>query len=250
MLNLINAQSNQLTFSDGRYYSTQWDEWLPSVTTILEAYPKPYALLQWLKEKGTAADELRDMAGRRGSTVHQLTEDYDNGIECNLISDAGTPRYSLEEWGMFERYVNFCSRFNPENILIEQTCISSALGYAGTIDRVADIGGKRFIIDIKTSNTITNSYWLQLAAYRELLREEKKITQVDGVGILWLNAKTKTDGKEGQIQGKGWQLILQNEEEVYQSLRLFDCVYQLWRHENEGQKPRLLTYQTKHKKEG
>jgi hypothetical protein len=249
MLNLINAQSNQLTFSDGRYYSTQWDEWVPSVTTILEAYPKPYQLLQWMKEKGSAADELRDMAGRRGSAVHQLTEDYDNGIECKLLSDVGTPIHSLEVWGMFERYVNFCSRFNPQNILIEHTVISPALGYAGTIDRVSDIRGKRYLIDIKTSNTIANNYWLQLAAYRELLKQDKTITQLDGVGILWLNAKTRTEGKADQMQGNGWQLILQKDGEIEKSLRLFNCVHQLWLHENEGQKPKLLTYQTKHKKQ-
>jgi hypothetical protein len=249
MQHLISTQNNQFTFSDGRFYQAETGGWVPSVTTILEAYPKPFALLQWFKEKGAAADELRDMAGRRGSTVHQLTEDYDNGLECNLLNDYGAPAYSLEEWSMFERYVDFTQRFKPMHIMIEQNIVSQELGFAGTIDRVADIGGKRYIIDIKTSNMIAPSYWLQLAAYRELLSESKLITQTDGVAVLWLNAKTRTNGKAGDMQGKGWQMVIQTDGEIEKSLHLFKCTHQLWMHENADAKPRLLTYQIKHLKD-
>ncbi len=49
--------------------------------------------------------------------------------------------------------------------------ISELMGYAGTLDRIINLNGKRILVDIKTSNAIYDSYWLQLAAYRRLLVE-------------------------------------------------------------------------------
>ena len=103
---LTQIKNNQITFTDARFYiDKETGEYYPSATTILEAYPKPYALLQWMKEAGKQADELRDAAGRRGSNVHQLTENYDKGEICNLLGENGQPLYSMEEWGLFETYV-------------------------------------------------------------------------------------------------------------------------------------------------
>ena len=55
MLNLIKTNDKQFTFTDGRYYEAPSGEWVPSVTTILEAFPKPYQLIQWMKEQGDNA---------------------------------------------------------------------------------------------------------------------------------------------------------------------------------------------------
>lgn len=246
MLNLIKSDATQYTFTDGRFYETNEGNWLPSVTTILEAYPKPYALLQWMKEQGDNADKIRDAAGKRGSDVHQLTESYDAGFEANLLGDNGHPQYSLDVWSMFERYVDFSQRFNPQHELVEANITSDRLGFAGTIDRVSIIDGKRYIIDIKTSNMVAETYWLQLAAYKELLNDVDSKLNIDGVGILWLNAKTRTEGKKGDIQGKGWQLI--TKDSTADDWSLFKSVQQIWHHVNKDAKPKLLTYQIKHQK--
>lgn len=244
-----NLQSNQLTFKDGRFYTDENGNYFPSATTLLEAYPKPAQLIMWMKEVGSKADEIRDAAGKRGSSVHQLTEDYDQGIECTLLDEYGKPKYSLEEWAMFERYVEFSVNHKPEHHLIEQTFISSSLGFAGTIDRVCTIDGKTYVLDIKTSNGIYNSYWLQLAAYRELYNicvKDSNMPNIDGVAILWLNAKTRTAGKKGDVQGKGWQMV--SEFDTSKQWSLFQAVQQLWHAEHEGDKPREFSYQLSHKK--
>jgi hypothetical protein len=203
-----------------------------------------------MKEVGSKADEIRDAAGKRGSSVHQLTEDYDNGIECTLLDEYGKPKYSLEEWSMFERYVEFSVTHKPKHHLIEQTFISSGLGFAGTIDRVCTIDGKTYVLDIKTSNGIYNSYWLQLAAYRQLydasLLHGSNMPDIDGVAILWLNAKTRTAGKKGDVQGKGWQMV--SEFDTSKQWSLFQAVQQLWHAEHEGDKPKEFSYQLSHKK--
>ncbi len=245
-----NQTSNQLTFKDGRFYTDENGNYFPSATTLLEAYPKPAQLIMWMKEVGSKADEIRDAAGKRGSCVHQLTEDYDNGIECTLLDEYGKPRYSLDEWSMFERYVEFTKNHKPEHHLIEQCFIDGGLGFAGTIDRVCTIDGKTYVLDIKTSNGIYNSYWLQLAAYRELYNNVVDygniLPKVDGVAILWLNAKTRTNGKGGAIQGKGWQMV--TEMDTSKQWSLFQAVQQLWHAEHEDDKPKEFSYQLSHKK--
>ena len=244
---LSQIKNNQITFTDARFYiDTTTGEYYPSATTILEAYPKPYALLQWMKEAGKQSDEVRDAAGKRGSNVHYLTEQYDKGFECKLLSEeSGQPLYSMEEWSMFERYVDFTTRFNPEHILIEQQVLSPQLGFAGTIDRVTVIDGKRYLLDIKTSNGIYNSYWLQVAAYQQALLIESTI-KTDGVAFLWLNAKTRTNGKKGDVQGIGWQMV--TKEDTTEDWQLFQAVQKLWLAEHKDDKPKQFTYTLSHKK--
>jgi hypothetical protein len=230
---------------DARFYYDTNGEFVPSVTTILEAYPKDAHFFKWLKEVGTDADAIRDEAGRRGSVVHQLTEQYDAGEEVSLLNMDGNLQYKMLEWSMFERYVEFSTRFKPEIIMSEQNFVNSFLGFAGTLDRVIKMNGLTYLIDIKTSNVIHDSYWLQLAAYRELLLQNKGM-EVDFVGILHLNAKTRTEGKIGAIQGQGWQLIQQRD--TAKELSLFDKVRDLWLEQNKDAKPKKASYTLTHKK--
>lgn len=240
---MYTINNKQLTLLDARFYDAGNGNYVPSITTILEAYPKGAAYFNWLKENGKDADEIRDEAGRRGSVVHKLTEMYDAGEEVNLVNPNGSIDYKLNEWAMFERYVEFRKRFSFTTDCIELNIISKELGYAGTIDRVIDMNGEKILLDIKTSNAIYPSYWLQLAAYRSLLFNRGY--RVDKVAILWLNAKTRTEGKKGDIQGIGWQLI--TKEDCSKDLDLFNATHQLWIAENGTSKPKQLTYQISHK---
>ena len=103
---VLDTNQKQITFTDNRFYLGEQNEYIPSVTTILQAYPKDAHFFQWLKQVGNEADEIRDEAGRRGSVVHELTERYDAGEEINLLSNGGRIGYKLSEWCMFERYVD------------------------------------------------------------------------------------------------------------------------------------------------
>jgi hypothetical protein len=234
---------NQLTFLDTRYYLTDAGGFVPSVTSVLDCYPKSYAFLEWLKREGDNADEIRDEAGRRGGVVHKLTEDYDNGLEVTLMDENGFIGYKLSEWAMFSRYVDFRQRFNTFVIHNELNVVSEKYKVGGTIDRVMKIDDKVYLVDLKTSNAISNHFWLQVAAYRKML-EEKNIL-VDGVAILWLNAKTRTEGKPGTYQGLGYQLI--TKENTDKEWGLFQSTYKLWESEYSDQKPRQTTYQLTHK---
>ena len=242
---IIDNTNNRIEFLDARFYKTEHG-FVPSVTTILEAYPKDAAYFKWLKDVGSDADSIRDEAGRRGSIVHQLTEEYDSGVNCTFINESGYPKYKMNEWSMFERYVDFMQTYKPEIELMETNMISAELGFAGTLDRVIKLNGKSTMIDIKTSNSIYASYWLQLSAYNELLKSSG--VNVELFGVLWLNAKTRTTGKNGAIQGIGWQLITMSAEELKKQWELFQVTHKLWLALNEDIKPRQTSYKLNYQK--
>ena len=123
---------------------------------------------------------------------------------------------------------------------IELQVLDIELGEAGTIDRIVTIDGKTLLLDIKTSNNIYDSYWLQLASYRRLFERKNPDMKIDSVAIVWLNAKTRgTQPKK--IQGNGWQLIVK--EDSSQDLELFECTKKLWMAQNKNIMPRETSYQ-------
>jgi hypothetical protein len=245
---LLDFQANRLTYLDSRFYITEAGGYVTSVTTYLEAYPKSASFYEWLKKVGDDADEIRDEAGRKGSAVHDLTERYDNGEEVSLMDENGFIAYKLNEWAMFEKYVEFRTKHETNVLHNELNVVSDKYKMGGTIDRVMVINGKIYLVDIKTSNAVHAHYWLQLSAYKKMLEEKQPDLKLDGVAILWLAAKTRTEGKAGAIQGKGWQLITcEDANEQAKHWQLFKACQQLWLAENEDQKPRQLTYSLTHK---
>lgn len=245
MREFIKITKDRIEFLDSRFYQHSNGNFYPSVTTILDAYPKSVAFYEWLKKMGEDADEIRDEAGRKGSAVHQLTEDYDRGLECMMVDDFGNPKYKQIEWAMFERYVEFRQKHDFEMIANEVHYISPKYGFAGTLDRVFKKDGKYFLVDIKTANSLHNHYWLQMAAYKMLWNEVNEI-KIDEIRILWLNAKTRTDGAGKSIQGVGWKL----QEPEYSTDHywgVFQSVYKTWMEENRNTKPRNTSYQLTHK---
>lgn len=243
----IDLEKNRIEFLDSRFYKHANGNFYPSVTTILDAYPKSAAFFEWLKKAGEDADEIRDEAGRKGSAVHQVCEDYDSGLECSMLNEYFKPRFKQIEWAMFERYVEFRTKFKYELVANELHYISPVLGFAGTLDRVFRVDGKLILVDIKTSNALHNHYWLQQAAYRQLWDEvnEEKISQIK---VLWLNAKTRTEGAAKTVQGIGWQLK-EPEYGIEHYWNVFQSVYKLWQEENRTIKPRNMGYNLIHKLE-
>jgi len=241
----VDYDQKKITFLDSRYYATPSGGYVPSVTTILDAYPKGFGFYEWLKKNGEDSDEIRDEAGRRGSVVHDMTERYDNGEEVSLFDANGNISVKIGEWAMFERYVQFRSRFDFKMIVNEQEFVIEKLGYAGTIDRLIEFNGKITLVDIKTSNSIYNHYWLQTASYVDLVAEELGI-DVDQTAILWLNAKTRTEGKKGDVQGISWQMLFHDQDQIKKDRELFEATKKLWDVENGSMKPKETTYSFSH----
>jgi hypothetical protein len=244
MRELLEVTKDRIEFLDSRFYRHVNGDFYPSVTTILDAYPKNAAFYEWLKRMGNDADEIRDEAGRKGSRVHDVCEEYDNEMLCSILGQKGEPIYRQIEWAMFERYVEFRKRIGFTLIANEVHYVSPTLGFAGTLDRVFEWQGKRILVDIKTSNALHNHYWLQLAAYCHLWQDLNP-APIDEIAILWLNSKTRTEGIGKSIQGAGWKLY-QPEKSIDHYWGLFQSVHAIWKAESGDTKPRNTSYQLTH----
>jgi hypothetical protein len=247
-------EAGQLTFTDGRFYPhPETGAWVPSVTAVIQdGAPMPYALKKFLMQHGNDSEVIKQEAGDQGSAVHEMTERYDRGEEVRLLDANGKPNCSLKEWAMFERYVEF-----SRGRLVQWTEIESRYvghEWAGTVDRVGYVEGVgHCIVDIKTSNGIWETYWQQLAAYHHLVRAARSADKhaIQAVCILWLNAKTRSEGRKGAIQGKGWQLVtLPVGPELTTHLDLFRAYRKVWEATTTAKEPKQTTYQLAHRKEG
>jgi hypothetical protein len=233
----VNEEHNRIDVWDERYYQVG-DNYYPSVTFILDAYPKGKAFEQWLKDVGNNAKYVAQRAAESGSKVHNTIETILSGVEVEFDDS----RFEEHEWAGVCKFMEFYERFQPEVVAIETTVFSDKYQYAGTLDLLCKINGEKWLIDYKFSNAIHNSYFLQLAAYRMAIAE--KNYEVDRMGILWLKANTRTEGRGDAIQGKGWQMVEPKQD--YEHLKkVFLSTLQIFREEHPTLKPRILSYPLK-----
>ncbi len=191
----------------GRCYQLgQWQ--LPGVTTILQATrpAQDIAVLEaWVKRVGEEqARAVRTRASERGVRVHALSEQYIQGIE----PDPAAVQPVQAWWSSLKPFLDRLS--NPQ--LAESAVYNPRLGYAGTIDLLADFNEKLTLVDYKTANSARTQpdHLLQLAAYAGALRQTHAVRVEQAVIAI-----ARTDGPAGvyrynrpQIK-KAWYLWLQ-----------------------------------------
>ena len=126
----------------------------PSVTEILEAVGI------------TSSRYYKPGAAERGTAVHKMLEDYDV---------LGIPGEGL----FFEAYLSFLKRAEPKIIAIERFVFVEDHRYGGTLDRVMEIDGEIYVVDIKTGWP-ASWHEIQLAAYA------RAYGAVDRIAALYL----------------------------------------------------------------
>lgn len=122
-----------------------------------------------------APNLARDSAGAEGKEVHKAIEDCIDGKEVNCSSLG------------FTAFKSFMFDIKPTIIMREQLVYNEVLKYAGTFDAFAEINGKSYILDWKTSSSIQGDYMMQLAGYAMCMPDDIK---VDGLGIVHLDKFT------------------------------------------------------------
>ncbi|WP_298251262.1 cytochrome [uncultured Arthrobacter sp.] len=167
----------------GRMYarSTSEQPSVPSITTVISQLPsslggwfghmaasalsrdprlpgalgKPSELRTAVREAATAAERYRDDAALRGTRVHHYCEQV-------ALRALGRPdeldaaRLALEEHeegGFAQRFDEWWELYDVRPVEAELTVWNASLGYAGTLDLVATIGGRTCLIDYKTKKT-------------------------------------------------------------------------------------------------
>jgi hypothetical protein len=227
------ADSKQITVLDQRFYRRD-GLYYPSVSSILNYFPKNRFFHDWLKDVGHNAEIIVNKAAAEGTQVHNAIEDFLNGNEIKWLDEYGTIKYSLDVWKMILKFADFWNKHKPELIATEYHLFSDKHKYAGTADLVVKIKNKLWLLDIKTSNSLHTSYDLQLASYA-MAWNENHTEPIEETGILWLKASTRTEGKGDTIQGKGWQL--KQIGDISKNFNMFLKIYDIHNLENPDSKP-------------
>ena len=207
----ITEPATQLpTGREGRFYRTHSGIHLPSVTTILGVINKP-ALVPWAarveKEAALAAfskivdenleldmpmpsgDMLKQQviaqmgkakahtaalaaAANIGTEVHNLIDWHFRKEVGKPCSDTAPTLTSDEALRSFERFEEWRLNTKLKVIDTERKIVSLLGRYAGTLDTLIEIDGKRYVIDFKTGKRVYAEAFLQNCAYRLALGEQ------------------------------------------------------------------------------
>ena len=145
-----------------------------------------------------AHKKLGEEAANIGSAVHQWLRLYIDEAQPEEFTSPEGGEKCIEaflewektrqiKWQDSERLVFFAPR---------------SLRYAGTADALAEIDGKKFVVDFKTSKKIYKSYYLQVAAYAAALNEELGLIGEDRYEGMIL----RLDKETGKFQEKAFDI--------------------------------------------
>jgi len=200
---------NASSYQRQRFYDWEQEK-LPSVTTLLQSFPMPW-LGSWAAkmtaEKAvldppdaewrslSAEDAIRylkgspwrkrDDAADFGTAVHEALAALVAGRKMKVEPEAYGHATAVKQWWDIYRPLVLDSEVQVFNL---------TEGYAGSLDLIADIYGRRLLIDLKTGSNDGYSHKnrLQLAAYRyaEFIGEDDHriadVPEVDACAILWI----------------------------------------------------------------
>lgn len=124
-------------------------------TRLPEAIGSPAKLKTLARQCNGAAEQFRDNAAARGDRVHNYAEHV-------ALRAMGMPHSMAEardalaqhnESAFADRFDEWWQNFQVKPLAAEITVWNHTVGYAGTLDLVADIGGRTCLIDFKTRGT-------------------------------------------------------------------------------------------------
>jgi len=236
----ISEDSKQITLPDSRYYRRN-GEYYPSITYVLQYYPKGTHYENWLKQVGFASNHIVKKSQEEGTQVHEMIEDWLNGEELNFLNHNGYPQYNPDVWQMFLKFVEWWEIYNPTLIETEVHLFSEELKVAGTCDLVCEIDGELWIVDFKTSNHMHTPYELQAAVYDQCY-EECFGKKPDRRGLLWLKSSKRRYNKE-KMAGKGWEMV-ESSRTQEENIDIFKTVKKLFDLENPTHSPIFTEFKT------
>lgn len=155
-----------------------------------------------------APDRSRDKAGAKGTVTHRFLEMHAKGeLDPDEIFDGDAIPY-------IKAGLAFLNDWKPRFIWQEATVFHPELGYAGTLDFIAELPGMGVVIgDYKTSKGIYPETAVQLAAYRYASHavcegpwdwERLAIPAVDGGVVVHLKGDGTYDLKPAQCDERAF----------------------------------------------
>ena len=186
------TEMNAVTTDSGRKYKTPEGVNLPSITTVLSILSRE-SIAKWRAKVGhEEANRISHRASTRGTSVHEIIENYVNndpnfkeGYTPDIIASFLDLKPILDE-----RLTKVYAQEAP--------LYSNHLGVAGRVDCVGIFDGKPSIIDYKTSmkpkrKDWIKNYFMQESAYA-IMWEERT-----GQPITQLVTIISVDGNDPQV---------------------------------------------------
>jgi hypothetical protein len=245
----------------GRHYKIG-ESLFPSVTTILNIVNKP-ALPPWAAREerklviAAAANLYEDIHGTPKMSRPAYISTLESRIgkekawkkESDKAIEIGDQTHKIIEWNLrkamgqtvgpeprikdkalwaFMSFGDAYKALEIKPLWIEQVVFSEKYGYAGTVDLIAEVSGHTTkataAIDFKTGKAIYAESFLQIAAYREAIREMGHAQPE--LGIILRLPKKETDPEFEYV-------VVDNLDAHFQA---FLHALELWKWKNKGEK--------------
>ena len=214
------TKERQFTFDEKKHRYELDGKPLTGVTTILGVIAKP-ALIQWsadmacnyikealdktapqfshqvtfdrefgvlLTEARLAHRKKKEAAGTIGTEAHKQIENYIKGQPLGVMTE------QVEK--MVSEFIKWATEHNVKFLESEKRIYSESRWFAGTVDFVAEIDGKIWIGDIKTSSGIYPEYFFQTSGYQLALQEMGLYPEIEGHIIV----NIKKDGSKFEVE--------------------------------------------------
>lgn len=175
---------------------------IPRVTKILAECEDQSWLIDWASKIGYKKRQIiSEKALEIGSFVHATIEKFLKN-KFNMVDDVVIPFISKDnEYQAIYSFNNFkywiqCVEgmgYKIDKIVGTEIPVTCPW-YGGTIDCIMTINGANYIVDFKTSSSITLSYLLQISAYMWIINNGycPELPRIDGIGIIRI-PKNKTN---------------------------------------------------------
>ncbi len=190
-------------------YKTEDGKRVPGATTITGLLNKP-GLIKWANQlglEGIDSSTYTDKAARIGTLAHQMVQDHLQGNETDTTDFSAMEIDKASN--SFLSYLHWEEGHKVEPIICEEPMVSEKNRYGGTVDCYCLLDGVPTIVDFKTGSGIYNEYFVQVAAYRELLVENGY--PVEQIKILRIG-RDETEGFEERTvtDSRDWFEIFEN----------------------------------------
>ena len=174
-------------------YKTADGKRVPGATTITGLMAKPF-LIKWANDLGLEGIDVNkyvDEAAAIGTLAHQMVQDHLQHRPTPTVNYSPI-QVSLAENSMLS-YLHWEESHDIQPIICEVPMVSEQKRYGGTVDCYCKLDGVPTILDFKTGKAVYPEYFVQVAAYQNLLIENGY--PVEQIKILRIG-RDETEGFE------------------------------------------------------
>jgi len=245
---------NAKTGKDGLRYYTWLGVEYPSVTTIRRMAGIPHGLHQWSMgkvidrvmsdyeelERRAVADEKDARKWLRRAATEERDAAAERGSRIHWAAQAGLPSSEVEEDIRLkvQAYEDWLRAHRVRVLLSERQCWNLSVGYAGTMDLLADTRMGRFAIDIKSGKGVYSEHALQIEAYaRAEFIGEDDVVDEDATDLL----DTDIGRAILHVADNGWEFYVLNSRHYDRTFEAFKGLLKFARFDSEMDIPYLFT---------